>query len=116
MATTTKVLVQNSLAAATATVEFTAASNEQAFIGKSIFTNTSTSDVQVTVFNLASGETATDGVGGNWCFKETVPAQKTITADELIGTIVSASGNISVLAGTADVILINIFGAAEAIS
>lgn len=116
MTTITKVLVQNSLAAATVTAEFTADANEQAFIGKALLTNTSISDVDVTIYNLASGETAASGPGGNWCWTGTVPAQKSLTVDELIGTIVSASGNISIVAATADVVNVNISGASEALS
>jgi hypothetical protein len=115
MATITKVLVQNTLAAATATSEYTSAANERSFIGKPLFTNTSASNVQVTVWILDSSETATDGSGGNYVEKLTIPPYSSKIFDKLIGLIVERSGNITIKADTANVVNVNIHGASEAV-
>lgn len=88
-------------------------SSEKKFIGKFTLTNTSSSNVEVTLWRLATTTTGTTGSGGNWIFKETIPAGKAVTVDKLQGHVLGNSMKISGLAGTASVINIDISGTTE---
>jgi hypothetical protein len=86
---------------------------EKKFIGKMTLTNTSTSNVEVTLWRIASTTTGTTGSGGNWIFKETIPAGKVVTVDKLQGHVLGVSMKISGLAGTASVINVDVSGTTE---
>lgn len=87
--------------------------SEKKFIGKFTLTNTSDSNVQVTLWRIASTTTGTTGSGGNWIYRETIPAGKVVTVDKLQGHTLSNSMKISGLAATASVINVDISGTTE---
>jgi len=87
--------------------------SEKKFIGKFTLTNTSASNVQVTLWRVASTTTGTTGSGGNWIYRETVPAGKVVTVDKLQGHALGNSMKISGLAATASVINVDISGTTE---
>lgn len=86
---------------------------EKAFIGKATFTNTSASNVVVTVYRLPTTSTETAGVGGNWSVSRTVPAGKTWICNEIIGQSLGHSMTLSATADTASVINADISGTLE---
>jgi hypothetical protein len=88
-------------------------SSEKRFVGKCTVTNTSASNVQVTLWRLATATTGTTGSGGNWIFRETIPAGKSVTIDKLQGHVLGNSMKISGLADTASVINVDISGTTE---
>lgn len=87
--------------------------SERKFIGMFTLTNTSSSNVEVTVWRLSTSTSGTTGSGGNWIWKKTVPANSTITVDKLIGHVLGFSQKISALAGTASVINADMSGTTE---
>jgi len=87
--------------------------SEKKFIGKFTLTNTSDSNVQVTLWRVASTTTGTTGSGGNWIYRETIPAGKVVTVDKLQGHVLGNSMKISGLAGTASVINVDVSGTTE---
>lgn len=87
--------------------------SEKKFIGKFTLTNTSDSNVQVTLWRVASTTTGTTGSGGNWIYRETIPAGKVVTVDKLQGHTLGNSMKISGLAGTASVINVDVSGTTE---
>lgn len=91
----------------------TTGSSEKAFIGKVTVTNTSSSNVEVTLWSLATATTETSGSGGNWIYRRTIPAGRTIPIDALIGHALGNSQKISGLASVANVVNINISGTTE---
>ena len=88
-------------------------SSEKKFIGMATVTNTSTSNVEVTLWRLDDTTTGTTGSGGNWLWKKTIPANKTEIVDKLLGHVLGNSQKISGLAGTASVVNIDISGKTE---
>lgn len=88
-------------------------SSETKFIGNITLTNTSTSNVEVTLWRINTATTETTGSGGNWIFKETIPAQKTVKVNKLIGHVIGNSQKISGLAATSAVINVDISGTTE---
>lgn len=88
-------------------------SSEKKFIGKATFTNTSTSNVEVTIWRLGSATGATTGSGGNWTVKKTIPAGRTWACYEIMGHSLDYSQKISASAGTAGVINCDISGTTE---
>jgi len=103
---------ETQLAASEATLVSTNTS-EKKFIGKFTLTNTSDSNVQVTLWRVASTTTGTTGSGGNWIYRETIPAGKVVTVDKLHGHTLGNSMKISGLAATASVINVDISGTTE---
>jgi len=87
--------------------------SEKKFIGKFTLTNTSDSNVQVTLWRVASTTTGTTSSGGNWIYRETIPAGKVVTVDKLQGHVLGNSMKISGLAGTASVINVDVSGTTE---
>jgi len=83
------------------------------FIGMATVTNTSTSNIEVTLWRLDDTTTGTTGSGGNWLWKKTIPANKTEIVDKLLGHVLGNSQKISGLAGTASVVNIDISGKTE---
>ena len=88
-------------------------SSEKKFIGMATVTNTSTSNIEVTLWRLDDTTTGTTGSGGNWLWKKTIPANKTEIVDKLLGHVLGNSQKISGLAGTASVVNIDISGKTE---
>ena len=88
-------------------------SSEQKFIGMATVTNTSTSNVEVTVWRILTATTGTTGSGGNWSWRKTIPANSTVRIDKIMGHVLGNSMKISALAGTASVINIDISGTTE---
>ena len=88
-------------------------SSEKKFIGMATLTNTSTSNVEVTLWRLATTTTGTTGSGGNWIYKKTIPANATERIDKIMGHVLGNSMKISALASTASVINIDISGTTE---
>ena len=87
--------------------------SEKKFIGKCTVTNTSTDNVEVTLWRIATSSTGTTGSGGNWIFRETIPAGKTVTVDKLQGHVLGTSMKISGLAATTSVINVDVSGVTE---
>ena len=88
-------------------------SSEKKFIGMATVTNTSSSNVEVTLWRLATTTTGTTGSGGNWIYKKTIPANATERIDKIMGHVLGNSMKISALASTASVINIDISGTTE---
>jgi hypothetical protein len=88
-------------------------SSEVKFIGKFTLTNTSTSNIEVTLWRILTATTGTTGSGGNWIWRETIPAGKAVTVDKLQGHVLGNSMKISGLAGTASVINVDVSGTTE---
>jgi len=88
-------------------------STEKKFIGMATVTNTSTSNIEVTLWRLNDTTTGTTGSGGNWLWKKTIPAQKTLTVDKLLGHVLGNSQKISGLAATGSVVNVDISGKTE---
>jgi len=88
-------------------------SSEKKFIGMATVTNTSTSNIEVTLWRIDDTTTGTTGSGGNWLWKKTIPANKTEIVDKLLGHVLGNSQKISGLAGTASVVNIDISGKTE---
>lgn len=113
MATTlTNFLSATQLTASEATLVSTS-STEKKFIGNFTLTNTSASNIEVTLWRLATATTGTTGSGGNWIWKQTIPAGRTVRVDKLIGHVLGGSMKISGLAGTTLVINVDISGVTE---
>ena len=107
MAVTVKVLVPAKIAEATQTTQYTA-TNVTAIIDKFTATNYSASAATLSV-NLV---TAADTAGNqNLIIKtKTLQPAETYTFPELVGQVLSTSGFISTLAGTASAINIRVSG------
>jgi len=88
-------------------------SSEKKFIGMATVTNTSESNVEVTVWRMLTATTGTTGSGGNWIYKKTIPANTTERIDKIMGHVLGNSMKISALAGTASVVNIDISGTTE---
>jgi len=110
MATTIQRFVSETQLTTAATNLITTTTSESKFIGKFTLTNTSDSNVEVTLWAIATATSATTGSGGNWIFRETIPAGATVTVDKLQGHILGNSSAIKGLAGTASVINVDASG------
>lgn len=113
MTTTLNSFVRETQLTASESNIITSSGSEKKFIGKFTLTNTSDSNVEVTLWLLLTATTGTTGSGGNWTFKETIPANRTVTVDKLQGHVVDNSMKISGLAATASVINVNVSGTTE---
>jgi excinuclease UvrABC ATPase subunit len=111
-ATLNNFVLETQLTASEATLVSTT-SSEKKFIGMATLTNTSTSNVEITLWRILTATTGTTGSGGNWLIKRTIPANKTVRLDELIGHVLGNSSKISALAATASVINVDISGTTE---
>ena len=88
-------------------------SSEKAFIGKAVFTNTSSSNVEVTIWRLATATTGTTGSGGNFMLVKTIPANTDWICNELSGTVLGNSMKLSGKAAAGAVINVNVSGTIE---
>lgn len=91
----------------------TSNTSERKFIGMVTVTNTSASNVEVTLWRILTASTATTGSGGNWTVRETVPAGRSIIIDKLRGQVLNPSMSIKGLSDTASVINIDISGTVQ---
>ena len=78
--------------------------SEKKFLGNVTVTNTSDNNVEVTLWRLSTSTSETDNSGGNWIFKETIPAGRTVRINQLIGHVLGSSMKISGLAATGAVV------------
>ena len=113
MATTLENFTSETQLAASESTLFSTNSTEKKFIGSMTLTNTSANNVEVTLWRLGDAVTGTTGSGGNWFFKETIPAGKTVKVNKLIGHTLGNSMKISGLASTASVINVDASGTTE---
>ena len=88
-------------------------SSEKKFLGMATLANTSTNNVEVTVWRLATTTTGTTGSGGNFIWRKTIPANSTVRIDKIMGHVLGNSMKISALADTAGVINVDISGTTE---
>jgi hypothetical protein len=87
--------------------------SEKKFLGKVTFTNTSSSNVEVTVWRLPSATSETSGSGGNWSVKQTIPAGKTWICKEVMTQALGNTMKLSALADTASVVNADLSGTVE---
>lgn len=83
------------------------------YIGKAVFTNTSASNVTVTVWKLATATTETEGSGGNWLDSKVIAPNKTWHCTAIEGQSLGNSEKLSAKAGTASVVNVSISGTTE---
>lgn len=86
---------------------------EKKFIGNLTLTNTSTDNVEVTLWRLAVSATGTEGAGANWFYNETIPANKTVRVAVAVGHVLGGSMKLSGKASTASVVNVDISGTTE---
>lgn len=110
MATTIQRFTSETQLTASANNLVTTNTSERKFIGKCTLTNTSDSNVEVTLWAIATATSPTTGSGGNWIFRETIPAGKCVTVDKLQGHVLNPSQAIKGLAGTTLVVNVDISG------
>jgi len=108
MAYTKKALVPAQLLAAAATTLYTAV-GARGEITKATLTNTSASNVTVSVHLVLSGGSA--GAGNVYIDGKTIAAHETYTCPELVGHGLAAGGFISAIAGTGSVLRFAVDGA-----
>lgn len=113
MTTTLSNFTSETQLTASEAVMVSTSSSEKKFIGMATVTNTSTSDIDVTVWRLLTATTGTVGSGGNWIWGKTIPAKSTERIDKIMGHVLGANMKISALASTANVINIDISGTTE---
>lgn len=113
MATTLTNFSSESSLGTTASNLFSTNSSEKKFIGNLTLTNTSANNVQVTLWRISTASTATAGSGGNWIYRETIPAGKTTKVAKLIGHTLGNSMTIKGLADTDAVINYDASGTTE---
>lgn len=94
----------------TAQTLVSAASTEKKYIGKAVFTNTSASNVTVTVWKLASSATPTEGSGGNWLDQEIIAPNQIWHCDAIEGQGLGNSEIFVAKASTASVVNFNSSG------
>ena len=92
---------------------FTTSTSDKKFIGNITLTNTSASNVEVTIWHLGSAITGTTGSGGNWIFRGTIAAGETRKVQALSGKVLDNSEKISALASTASVVNFDAAGTSE---
>ena len=97
----------------TASNLFSTNGSETKFIGNLTLTNTSTSKAEVTLWRISTSTTATTGSGGNWVFRESIPAGKTIKVLKLVGHVLGPSMAIQGLADTDAVVNYDASGTTE---
>lgn len=86
---------------------------EKKYIGMMTLTNTSTSNVLVTLWRIGSTKEGTEGVGGNWIFSEKITANNTMIIREVMGQVLDFGMKISGKASVADVVNVDISGTTE---
>ena len=92
---------------------FSTSSSEKKFIGNVSLTNTSISNVEVTIWHIGSATTGTTGSGGNWLVRKTIAAGETYKVQVLSGKVLDNSEKISALAATTLVVNFDASGTTE---
>ena len=113
MASTIKVATIETQLTTTITSIAQAGANDKLFIGQATFTNTSTGNVEVTIWRLNESTTATEGSGGNWLVKKTIAPGRTWVSLEIEGHVLGNSQAIKAKADTDNVVNVDISGAKE---
>ena len=90
-----------------------ASSTEKKFLGSVYLTNTSASNVTVTLWRILTSTNGTVGSGGNWIFSEIIPAGRSVPVLPLFGQVLGNSMKISGLASVAGVVNVDISGTTE---
>lgn len=108
----TNFVAEAQLGTSASTLEL-ASGSEKKFIGSASVTNTSASNVQVTLWLLPTASTESTGSGGNWIFRKTIPAGQTVRVEPVIGQVIDNSMTLSGLADTASVINVHMSGTTE---
>jgi len=88
-------------------------SSEKKFIGNMTLTNTSTSNVEVTFWRIATSSTETTGSSGNSLFTMTIPANDWVKVQKMSGHVLGHSMKLSAVAATTGVINVDISGTTE---
>lgn len=113
MATTLNNFVSETQLGTSVTSLEVSSNSEKKFIGAASITNTSDSNVEVTLWLLPTSSTESTGSGGNWIFRKTVPKGQTVRVEPIIGQVIDNSMTLSGLAGTASVVNVHISGTTE---
>ena len=92
---------------------FSTAGSEKRFISSFVLTNTSSSNVDVTLWLLETATVATSGSGGNWIVNVTVPSNKAVKVGALIGHVLGTGQKVQGLASVDAVINVNAAGTLE---
>lgn len=112
MTTLNNFVTETQLGTSATDLEVSSAS-EKKFIGAATVTNTSNSNVEVTLWLINTSTTETTGSGGNWIYRKTIPKGRAERIDAIIGQVIDNSMTLSGLADTASVINVNISGTTE---
>ena len=88
-------------------------STQKKFIGMLTLTNTSALAVEVTLWRTAIATVGTTVSGGNWFYKDTISANKTVKVSQMVGHVLGGEMKVSGLAGTANVINVDMSGTTE---
>ena len=86
-----------------ATTLISTSASETKFLGNITLTNTSSSNVEVTLWRLLTATSETTGSGGNWIFKKAIPPGLTKVVG-LPSHVLGPSMKLSGLASTASVV------------
>ena len=113
MATTLSNFVSESQLLTSATNLVTSNTSETRYMGKVTVTNTSDSNVEIYLWRILSGTTATTGSGGNWTVRATIPAGKETVIYALQGQVLGPGMALKGQAGTASVVNVDISGTIE---
>lgn len=92
---------------------FSTSATEKKFIGNVTLTNTSTANVQVTIWKLPTATAGTTGSSGNWIFRKTIAAGETHKVQVLSGKVLEVSEKLSALAATTLVVNFDASGTTE---
>ena len=113
MTTTLNNFVSETQLIAAETTLVSTLTSEKKFIGMMTVTNTSSVNVEVTLWRILTATTGTTTSGGNWTWKKVIPAGTTVIVDKLMGQVLGSLMKISGLASTASVINVDISGTTE---
>lgn len=113
MATNLNSFVSETLLPSVTTTLISAGSSEKKFLGVITLTNTTASNVEVTLWRIPTASTETTGAGGNWIYRETIPAGATVKVQKLSGHVIDNSMKLSGVAATASAVNIDISGTTE---
>lgn len=112
MTTTLNSFASETQIAASPTTIVSTSSSETKFLGNVTLTNTSTSNVEVYLWRVASGTTETTGSGGNWIYKKSIPPGLTRVTG-LPSHVLGPNMKLSAQAATAGVVNIDASGTTE---
>jgi hypothetical protein len=90
-----------------------AGNSDVRFIGKASVTNTSTSNIEVIFWRIATASTPTTGSGANWIVRRTIAAGRTEDISELMNHVLGNAMSIFGSAATASVVNFDCSGLIE---